>query len=405
MIFNQQRNTIKEQFIILLRDFIDFNLLNREEQVEQSALLLEKVFESTNIYLSEEEKKDLLNELLEDVVFGLRRIQKYQDDPEVEEIMINGYRNVFIKKRLDDEYIKTSIKFDNNDEINKIIEKLLEGTGRRVDRSNPLVDLRLTDGSRANIVVSPLSLIGPCITIRKFPEKTITPKDLIKGGVMSDKMSQFLQKAVENKVNILIAGGTAAGKTTTLAALTNYIHQNKQKKKDRVVVIEQTAEIKLPKELDNSIQLECRLNNNQGVGSYTIRDLLKNSLRMRPDRIIVGEVRGGEAFDMLQAMNSGHPGSFSTIHANNAADALSRLEALVLLAGFDQLVLETIKKWIGNSLDVVLFMKKCEDGKRRLVEISGVSSNLDVEPIFTYKNGKFVVNENNLLKYQTVNRN
>jgi len=405
MTLNQQKNTIKEQFIVLLRDVADFHLLNREEQTEQASLILEKVFESTNIYLSEEEKKDVLSELLEDVVFGLRRIQKFQDDPEIEEIMINGYRNVYIKKRLNDKFVKTSVHFKNDDELNKIIEKLLEGTGRRVDRSNPLVDLRLPDGSRANIVVSPLSLIGPCITIRKFPEETITPEDLLKTGVMDKQSHLFLKKAVENKLNILIAGGTAAGKTTTLTALTNYIHQDKQKQTDRVVVIEQTAEIKLPKELDNSIQLECRLNNNQGVGSYTIRDLLKNALRMRPDRIIVGEVRGGEAFDMLQAMNSGHPGSFSTIHANNAADALSRLEALVLLAGFDQLVLETIKKWIANSLDVVLFMKKCEDGKRRLVEIAGVSSNLELDPIMTYKNGEFVTNKDNIKKYQEINRN
>lgn len=393
-----KKEIIRSEFINLLKDYPNFPIDNQLRQVAIASEVLEAVFEKTKIYLPVAEKEVLLQELLESVVFGLKGLQRLQNDPEIEEIMINGLKDVFIKKRFKDSPERVEISFKSEAELNSVIEKLLQGTGRRVDRSSPLVDVRLKDGSRVNIIIEPLSLNGPCITIRKFPQNPIEPKDLVKLKTINQEIHDFLKEAVLSKFNIIVSGGTAAGKTTTLSALTHFIKGGDQG--DRVVVIEETAEIRLPIHITNQINLEARPPNVEGRGEYTIRDLLRNTLRMRPDRIIVGEARGGEAFDMLQAMNTGHPGSFTTLHANSAEDALSRIEALVLLAGFGGLPLDIVRKWIINTIDLLIHQQRMPDGTRRIVEICGLKKDGELENIFFYKNGGFESFEKLKFKYQ-----
>ncbi len=400
---NKDLDFIKKRFIELLRDYEGFENLSKEEKRRVSAFLLENIFEETKFYLTRTEKEELLNELLENVVFGLRQLQQYQDDPKVEEIMINGLENVFIKKRMVDGYIKVPVKFKNRNELTRIIEKLLEGTGRRVDRSRPLVDLRLVDGSRCNIVVEPLSVNGPYITIRKFPEKPISMTDLLNYGTLSEEMLDFFKTIIKNRLNIIVAGGTAAGKTTLLSALLRLLVEFD--KKERIIVIEDTAEITLPKELINQVRLETRPPTITNAKPYTIRDLIKNSLRMRPDRIVVGEIRSGEAFDMLQAMNSGHPGSLSTVHANSSKDTVDRLKALVLQAGFSQLPMSAIVEWISKSIDVIIYLKKHIDGKRRIMEVVGMTETGKIEPIFLFNKDKNIFEKQKFFdKYQKMSR-
>lgn len=361
---------IKEAFIAAIKDVHHFPFHDRTAQEEVAEHLLDQVCGSLRVYMSQQERTQVLRQLLDTVVFGLRQIQKLQDDPDIEEIMINGLDRIFIRRRFSDQTEQVPVQFRHRNELRSVIEKLLEGTGRRVDRSSPIVDTRLSDGSRVNIVIEPLSLQGPIITIRKFPEKPITADDLVNHGTMSQDMYVFLKKAVEKKKNILISGSTAAGKTTTLTGLLQFVEGGITG--DRLVLIEQIAELQVPKRLVNTVQLETRPPNTEGKGEYTIRDLLQNALRMRPDRIIIGEIRGGEAFDLLQALNTGHDGSFTTLHANSAYDAVSRLESMVLLSGFDQLPLSVVRRWIERTIDYVIQQKRMPDGTRRITEIAAI---------------------------------
>lgn len=395
---------IKTEFINLIKDYQHFPFDDKKAQKAVAANILESVFAKTHIFVTTAEKEELLVKLLDTVVFGLRQIQKYQDNPSIEEIMINGQKSIYIKKRLSDKIEKTEITNLSENETTAVIEKLLENTGRRVDRSSPIVDVRLADGSRVNIIMPPLAINGPYITIRKFPEVPITADDLIKNKTLNKEIYDFLKTAVENKKNILISGSTAAGKTTTLSALTGFIKED-----DRVVIIEETGEIRLPDKIENQIHLETRSANIEGRGEYTIRDLLKASLRMRPDRIIVGEVRGAEAFDMLQALNTGHRGSFTTLHANSTTDAVIRLESMILTAGIEQLPLNIIKYWVTRSIDIAIHQKIAKDGIRRIVEVSAIdksskvnfekSSEIRLIPLFTFEKGKFVKNIKNYDKF------
>lgn len=399
---NTPNELIKNEFINIIKDYPNFPFDDRSAQEVVSEHILEQVFEKTHIYLSSQERKNLLRDLLDTVVFGLRQIQKLQDDPSIEEIMINGLNDVFIKRRFSDGIERVNIQFHHRNELRSIIEKLLEGTGRRVDRSSPIVDTRLSDGSRVNIIIEPLSLQGPIITIRKFPEDPITANDLLKHGTINEEMYEFLKAAIKSKQNIIVSGSTAAGKTTTLSALLDFI--DGEDKGDRVILIEQIAEIKLPKKIKNNVQLETRPPNIEGKGEYSIRELLKNALRMRPDRIIIGEVRGGEAFDLLQALNTGHQGSFTTLHANSTMDALLRLESMVLLSGFEQLPLQVIRTWIKRSVDIVIQQKRFPDGSRKIIEISAVNKSEDVlenkvETLFSYKNNQFIKNSKAIKNY------
>jgi pilus assembly protein CpaF len=399
---NTSTDQIKNEFVNIIKDYPNFPFDDRAAQEIVAEHVLEQVFEKTHTYLSSQERNNLLRDLLDTVVFGLRQIQKLQDDPNIEEIMINGLNDVFIKRRFSDGIERVNVQFHHRNELRSIIEKLLEGTGRRVDRSTPIVDTRLADGSRVNIIIEPLSLQGPVITIRKFPEEPITAKDLIKHGTLNDDMYLFLQEVIKAKNNIIVSGSTAAGKTTTLSALLDFIEG--EDNGERVILIEQIAEIKLPKKIKNNVQLETRPPNIEGKGEYSIRELLKNALRMRPDRIIIGEVRGGEAFDLLQALNTGHQGSFTTLHANSAMDALLRLESMVLLSGFEQLPLQVIRTWIKRSVDIVIQQKRFPDGSRKITEISAVNkseseSDHKIEVLFTYENNKFIKNAKAIKNY------
>lgn len=397
-----QKEAIIQEFINTIKDYPNFPFHNRKAQEEVSEFILDQVFEKVHVYVTSQERTALLRELLDTVVFGLRQIQKLQDDETIEEIMINGLHDIFIKRRFTEAAERVPVQFHSRNELRSVIEKLLEGTGRRIDRSNPLVDTRLSDGSRVNIVIEPLSLQGPVITIRKFPESPITAEDLLKHETINKEMYDFLKMCVERKKNIIVSGSTAAGKTTTLSALLGFMKGGDAG--DRVVLIEQIAELQLPSDVKNKVHLETRPPNIEGKGEYSIRDLLKNALRMRPDRIIIGEIRGGEAFDLLQALNTGHEGSFTTLHANSAQDALLRLESMVLLSGFEQLPLPVIKTWIQRSVDVVIQQKRLSDGTRRMVEIALVdktetpldkTKELKTLPIFTWENGQFKTHNKN----------
>jgi pilus assembly protein CpaF len=403
-----QHEVVKAEFVNTIKDYPNFPFNDRQAQEQVAEHILDQVFEKTNVYITSQERSQLLRELLDTVVFGLRQIQKLQDDASIEEIMINGLNDIFVKRRFSDGVERVPVQFSHRNELRSVIEKLLEGTGRRIDRSSPIVDTRLADGSRVNIVIEPLSLQGPIITIRKFPERPISADDLLNHGTINQEMYEFLQLMVQKKQNIVVSGSTAAGKTTTLSALLDFMNGGDEG--DRVVLIEQIAEIKLPERVKNKVHLETRPPNVEGKGEYSIRDLLKNALRMRPDRIIIGEIRGGEAFDLLQALNTGHDGSFTTLHANSAHDALLRLESMVLMSGLEQLPLSVIKTWIRRSVDFVIQQKRLPDGHRKLVELVAVSKAEPVGdkheairtiPIFTYKDGSFKTHEAHYKLYRS----
>jgi pilus assembly protein CpaF len=403
-----QREVVKTEFVNTIKDYPNFPFNDRQAQEQVAEHILDQVFEKTNVYITSQERTQLLRELLDTVVFGLRQIQKLQDDASIEEIMINGLNDIFVKRRFSDGVERVPVQFSHRNELRSVIEKLLEGTGRRIDRSSPIVDTRLADGSRVNIVIEPLSLQGPIITIRKFPERPISADDLLNHGTINQEMYEFLQLMVRKKQNIVVSGSTAAGKTTTLSALLDFINGGDEG--DRVILIEQIAEIKLPERVKNKVHLETRPPNIEGKGEYSIRDLLKNALRMRPDRIIIGEIRGGEAFDLLQALNTGHDGSFTTLHANSALDALLRLESMVLMSGMEQLPLSVIKTWIRRSVDFVIQQKRLSDGHRKLVELVAVSKAepvgdkheaIQTIPIFTYADGTFQTHEAHYKLYRS----
>lgn len=360
---------IKEHFILLLSEVPNFTQQSKTLQMEIVEKTIDEVLEKLGLYISESTKAELHEQLLNEVVWGLHSLQHLQDNPDIEEIMINTSSQVFIKKRFTDHLLLTDIHF-TDEELNSIIERLLEGTGRRVDRSSPLLDVRITDGSRVNIVMPPLSPAGPMITIRKFPKETYLPEDLQRFGMFDEKVKSFLETVMKAKANVLISGGTATGKTTLLSACLNWLSGGD--KGERVVIIEETAELHVPDHVLNTVRLETRPVNSQGSGEYTIRDLVKNALRMRPDRIIVGEARGGEAFDLLQAMNTGHQGSLTTIHANSPAMAIDRLQALVLIAGFQELPLQVIQKWIADSIDLIVQIKRDSKMNRVISEIATI---------------------------------
>lgn len=378
---------IKEAFVELLVEDKEFKFSSKSNQLTQAEKYLDQVFESKGSYVLPDEKTQLLYQLMNEVVWGLHGLQEYNDDPEVEEIMVNGYETVFIKKRFEEGFELTSLKF-TPEELSHIIERLLDGTGRRVDRSSPVVDVRLKNGSRVNIVVSPISAQGPIITVRKFPEKVYTPEQLIQFGMIPKELSEFLQLAVKHKANILISGGTSTGKTTLTSAMLQWVKGGVDG--DRIVLIEETSEIKTSPVLLNIVRLETRLANVEGEGELTIRDLVKNALRMRPDRIIVGESRGGEAYDLLQAMNTGHPGSMTTLHANSPETALDRLESLVLLAGFQELPLAVIRTWIARSIDLIIQLKRDDKQKRIISEVCSIDKHGQLTKLTTKNFNTFI---------------
>lgn len=329
--------------------------------------------------LSNLERSHLFN-LIDNEINGYGPITELLGDKNISEIMVNGPDEIYIE--IDGQLIKDeSVSFINDEHIIRTIQRLIQPMGRTIDATNPMIDSRLQDGSRINAVIPPLTTKGPVITIRKFKEAMTGPEDLIRIGSLTPYMARFLEAAVQGKLNIIVCGGTGSGKTTLLNILSGFIDDS-----ERVITIEDAAELKLNQQ--HVIALETRKVNYESEGEVTIRDLVINSLRMRPDRIIVGEVRGKEAFDMLQAMNTGHDGSLTTLHANGPIDALNRLETMVLMSGID-IPIKAVREYIDNAIDLVVNIDRMNDGKRKVTsicELVGIKDgNLQLKEIFAFK--------------------
>ncbi len=323
---------------------------------------LKNVYEQAHINLPEEIQHSIFQEVLNDMV-GYGPIQPLLDDPEVSEVMVNGSKKVYIEKN--GQLTRTNVVFDDDAHVMRIIERIILPLGLRVDPDSPTVDARLPDGSRVNAVIPPVALDGPSITIRKFSKDKIQIAQLVEYGSLTQNMADFLRACVMARLNIVISGGTGSGKTTLLNVLSGFIPEN-----ERILTIEDTAELQLQQ--DHVLRLESKLANADGGGGTTIRDLVRNSLRMRPDRIVVGECRGGEAFDMLQAMNTGHDGSLTTLHANSPRDGLSRLETMVLMAGME-LPLKVVRQQISSAVDLIVQQTRLRDGVRKVTALTEVA--------------------------------
>lgn len=329
--------------------------------------------------LSNLERNHIFN-LIDNEINGYGPITELLDDKNITEIMVNAPDQIYIE--IDGKVVKDeSVSFINDDHIIRTIQRMIQPLGRTIDVAHPMVDSRLKDGSRINAIIPPLSLNGPVLTIRKFKENLNTMDDLLRMGTLTSYMARFLDAAVKAKLNIIICGGTGSGKTTVLNVLSSLISND-----ERIITIEDAAELKLSQE--HVITLETRNTNYDNEGEVTVRDLVINSLRMRPDRIIVGEVRGKEAFDMLQAMNTGHEGSLTTLHANGPKDALNRLETMVLMSGMD-IPIKAIREYIASAIDLVVNIDRMSDGKRKITSIAELENfhegELELREIFAFK--------------------
>ena len=311
--------------------------------------------------LSAADRQEIINNVLNNIL-GYGPIQSFLDDPAVTEVMVNNPETIYIERggRL----FTTDRRFLDERHLLRIIDKIVSRVGRRIDEASPMVDARLPDGSRVNAIVAPLAINGPMLTIRKFATEPYGADDLIAFGTMNEHLAEFLDACVRGRMNILISGGTGTGKTTLLNVVSQYIPDD-----ERIITVEDAAELQLHQ--PHVLRLESRPPNIEGTGQVAIRDLVRNTLRMRPDRIIVGEVRGGEALDMLQAMNTGHDGSLSTVHSNSPRDALSRVETMVLMAGFD-LPMRAIREQAASAFDLLVHLARLRDGSRRVVKVSEV---------------------------------
>ncbi len=337
--------------------------LSPDQVRAQLSGLLEKIIAGLKGQLPGAVDSAKLLKIVLDETVGLGAIEELLADKGVTEVMVNCHDDIYVERagRLE----KTDVTFSSPDAVMSTIERIVSPLGRRIDESSPMVDARLQDGSRVNAIIPPLALRGPCITIRKFPEHKLVDKDLIRFGTLNDAMVAFIRMAVEQRMNIVVSGGTGSGKTTLLNILSNYIPVN-----ERVITVEDAAELKLVQ--PHVIALEARPANMEGKGQVTIRELVKNCLRMRPDRIVVGECRGGEALDMLQAMNTGHDGSLTTGHANTPRDMLRRLEVMVLMAGMDLPVM-AIREQVASAVDIIIQQNRFSDGSRRITSITEVT--------------------------------
>jgi pilus assembly protein CpaF len=322
---------------------------------------LNAVVEEEKVPLTSEQRQRLIRDV-EDDVLGHGPLERLLNDPSITEIMVNGHDTVYVEQ--DGKLVRSTAHFTSEEHLRRMIERIVSRVGRRIDESSPLVDARLADGSRVNAVIPPLAFNGSSLTIRKFSKDPYKVDDLITFGTLSREMAELLRACVEARLNIIVSGGTGTGKTTLLNVLSSFIPEG-----ERIVTIEDAVELQLQQ--DHVVRLESRPANIEGKGEVGIRDLVRNSLRMRPDRIVVGEVRGGESLDMLQAMNTGHDGSLSTVHANSPRDAIARLETLVLMAGMD-LPLRAIREQIASAVDVVVQLSRLRDGSRRVTSVTEV---------------------------------
>jgi pilus assembly protein CpaF len=332
---------------------------NRSQIITQH---LQQAYASTRLQLPASMKDQIFHEILDDLL-GFGPLQPLLDDPEINEVMVNGPKSVYIERK--GKLVKTNVAFENDDQVLRLIDKIILPLGRRIDNDSPTVDARLPDGSRVNAIIPPVAIDGPSITIRKFSKGKLSIDQLIGYGSITKSMAEFLRACVISRLNVIISGGTGSGKTTLLNVLSGFIPED-----ERIVTIEDAAELRLQQ--DHIVRLETKPPNSEGRNAVSIRELVRNSLRMRPDRIVVGEVRGGEALDMLQAMNTGHDGSLTTLHANTARDAISRLETMCLMAGMD-MPIKVIREQIASAIDLIVQQSRLKDGTRKVTSITEVA--------------------------------
>ena len=362
---NRDIEKIKEHFGVELARKVD--AISGEYTKVEALKFLNEIYQKSGLNLSEQLQKHVFKSVIDEFQ-GYGPIQPLLDDPSITEIMVNGPDNIYVER--DGKLSKTKVHFEDDSHVVRIIEKIVLPLGRRIDAENPTVDARLPDGSRVNAVIPPAAIDGPSITIRKFSEEKLTIDDIIEFGSITRTMADFLKACVVSRLNVVISGGTGSGKTTLLNILSSFVPPE-----ERIVTIEDSAELQLHQ--DHVVRLETTPPNLEGKGEVTIRHLVRNSLRMRPDRIVVGEVRGGEALDMLQAMNTGHDGSLTTLHANSPRDALSRLETMSLMAGLD-MPLGVIREQIASAVDVIVQQARLTDGSRKvtyITEVAGMEGN------------------------------
>jgi pilus assembly protein CpaF len=374
------KEKIHKEVIDLVNKDTEHSHTEGNERAEFIRSAIESVMDIRGYEIARADRVRVVGEIYNDIV-GLGPLEPLLADPDITEIMVNGWENVYVEIR--GKLERTSVKFRDNEHVMNIINRIVASVGRRIDESSPMVDARLADGSRVNAIIPPVALTGPTITIRKFAKNPLTVSDLIRFSSVSPQMMAFLEACVRARMNIIVSGGTGSGKTTLLSVLSAYIPEN-----ERIVTIEDAAELQLRQR--HVITLESKPANVEGSGAVTIRDLVRNALRMRPDRIIVGEVRSGETLDMLQAMNTGHDGSLTTAHANSPRDLMSRLETMVLMSGMEMPV-KAIREQISSALDLVVHQARMRDGSRKIVSITEVvgmeSDTITLQDLFVYKPG------------------
>ncbi len=384
--FTELKTRVQNRLIAELDPRMD--LSNAEEVRRTVEDTFNRVLEQEQIVLTRVERLRLFEAIAAEIL-GYGPIETLLKDDTVSEVMVNGPRQIYVERRGKLEL--SDVQFQDDDHVMRIIDRIVSPLGRRIDESSPTVDARLPDGSRINAVIPPISLVGPVLTIRKFSKDPLTIDDLVRFGTVTPEMVSFLKACVESRLNVVVSGGTGSGKTTTLNVLSSFIPED-----ERIITIENAAELQLRQE--HVVTLESRPPNIEGKGEVTIRDLVINSLRMRPERIVVGECRGGEALDMLQAMNTGHDGSMTTAHANTPRDTLSRLETMCLMAGID-LPVRAIREQIAAAVDVIVQQSRMKDGSRRITavtEVQGMEGDVIVlQDIFIFEqtgieNGKII---------------
>jgi len=353
---------VQDYLINVVSRELESSPISSEDRREVLMRSLEKAYQSTRLTLPTTLRDQLFHDILDEML-GFGALQPLIEDESVTEIMVNGPKKVFIERK--GKLVKTNVTFENDAGVIRIIEKIIAPLGRRVDNDTPTVDARLPDGSRVNAVIAPCAIDGPTITIRKFKKDKLTVDQLISYGSLTKSMADFIRACVISRLNIVISGGTGSGKTTLLNVLSGFIPED-----ERIITIEDAAELKLQQ--DHVVRMETKPANIEGKHAVTIRDLVKNSLRMRPDRIVVGECRGGETLDMLQAMNTGHDGSLTTLHANTPRDALSRMETMCLMSGMD-MPIKVIREQIASAIDVIIQQSRLKDGSRKVTYVTEVA--------------------------------
>jgi len=362
----------------LVEEMIDAENSSHDAVVAKLGELVTEVAAEQSLSLTRQDRQKLVETLTNDVL-GLGPLEGLLADPDITEVMVNGPKQIFVEQR--GKIARSPVTFESNEQLLQVIDRIVSSIGRRVDESSPMVDARLKDGSRVNVIIPPLALKGPTITIRKFSKDPLQVDDLIKFGSTTPDMMEFIRACVAARLNVVVSGGTGSGKTTTLNILSSFIPDD-----ERIVTIEDAAELQLRQE--HVVTLETRPANVEGRGAVHIRELVINSLRMRPDRIVVGECRGGEALDMLQAMNTGHDGSLTTVHANSPADVLARLETMVLMAGAE-LPSRAIREQIASAVNLIVHQMRLRDGTRKIVNITEVlgfdGERVEVQDIFHFR--------------------